>query len=63
MQTGTIVMVSKSAMGVIGNDYSYDPSISSDGKYIVFESDATNLAVGDTNNQSDIFLVGVNGLF
>jgi Domain of unknown function (DUF4347)/Cadherin-like/WD40-like Beta Propeller Repeat len=31
-------------------------SISSDGRYVVFESTATNLVVGDTNGVSDIFV-------
>lgn len=39
-----------------GNSWSNRPSISSDGRYISFASDATNLVVGDTNNTSDIFV-------
>ncbi len=35
---------------------SYAPAISSDGRYIAFASDATNLASGDTNGATDIFL-------
>jgi hypothetical protein len=36
--------------------YSDNPSISSDGRYVVFASDATDLVVGDTNAARDIFL-------
>ncbi|MBI5382156.1 MAG: PD40 domain-containing protein [Opitutae bacterium] len=36
--------------------YSDNPSISSDGRYVVFASDATNLVSGDTNGLRDIFL-------
>jgi Tol biopolymer transport system component len=32
------------------------PSISGDGRYVVFESDATNLVLGDTNGASDVFV-------
>ena len=32
------------------------PSISGDGRYVVFESTANNLVAGDFNNRSDIFL-------
>ena len=41
-----------------GNGYSDNPSITSDGRYVVFASDATNLiAAGtDTNNARDIFI-------
>ncbi len=31
-------------------------SISADGRYVVFQSDATNLVAGDTNQTSDIFV-------
>src|SRR6185295_7492640 len=35
---------------------SYAPSISADGRFVVFESEATNLVGGDTNNLRDIFV-------
>jgi Tol biopolymer transport system component len=35
---------------------SYHPSISGDGRYVVFVSDATNLVAGDTNKVPDIFV-------
>lgn len=38
------------------NGSSLNGSISNDGRYVVFQSEATNLAVGDTNFASDIFL-------
>ncbi|SCA57313.1 hypothetical protein MTBPR1_50069 [Candidatus Terasakiella magnetica] len=34
---------------------SYNPSISTDGRYVVFESDATAMVTGDTNGFRDIF--------
>lgn len=45
--------------GVLGNNGSYAPSISADGQFIVFESDATNLVDNDTNGSADIFVYDV----
>lgn len=45
--------------GVQANGASVDPSISDDGKYVVFTSVASNLVRGDTNNKADIFRVEV----
>lgn len=42
--------------GMQGNADSENPSISADGRYVVFESDASNLVAGDTNGIRDIFL-------
>jgi hypothetical protein len=39
-----------------GNGYSGLPRITSDGRFIVFESMASNLVSGDTNDKSDIFV-------
>jgi hypothetical protein len=35
--------------GVQANGSSYFPSISDDGRFVAFHSDATNLVAGDTN--------------
>src|SRR5688572_15904465 len=51
-----IVRVSVSTAGVEANRSSLSPSISADGRYIVFASDASNLVSGDTNLFTDIFL-------
>ena len=42
--------------GVEGNDHSGFPSISGDGRWIAFSSDADNLVSGDTNGVRDIFI-------
>ena len=34
----------------------YGPAISGDGRFVVFESDASNLFAGDTNGHSDVFV-------
>ncbi|MEG5067223.1 calcium-binding protein [Microcoleus sp. B3-A4] len=54
--TNTTTRVSVDSAGNPGNDSSYDPSISADGRFVAFQSDASNLVPGDTNNQSDIFV-------
>ncbi|MCS7465424.1 S8 family serine peptidase [Stieleria sp. ICT_E10.1] len=54
--TTTIERVSVSDVGAEGNDKSLNPSISGDGRYVAFYSDASNLVPGDTNNQFDIFV-------
>ncbi|WP_432892680.1 hypothetical protein ACQPYH_17940 [Kribbella sp. CA-245084] len=48
--------VSVGAGGVQGNGESREGSISADGRYVVFNSCATNLVPGDTNGGGDIFL-------
>ncbi|MFN0008728.1 MAG: TolB family protein [Planctomycetota bacterium] len=59
-QLGTTERVSVSSTGVQGNNAS-QPSgqqnaISSDGRFVVFESEATNLVSGDTNGFHDMFI-------
>jgi Tol biopolymer transport system component len=38
------------------NQHSFDPAISADGRYVAFESDASNLVPGDTNRSRDAFV-------
>ncbi|WP_135075376.1 FecR domain-containing protein [Terasakiella sp. SH-1] len=44
-----------SAEALMTGSNSYNPSITADGRYVVFESDATALVGGDTNALRDIF--------
>ncbi len=55
-QTNTTTRVSVSSSGVQGDKLSSDPTISSDGRYVCFYSDATNLVGGDTNLVRDVFV-------
>jgi len=55
-QTGQTVRVSLSWDGTEGNDSSYIPSISANGRYVAFMSDASNLVPNDTNGVRDIFV-------
>jgi hypothetical protein len=50
------VRVSVDSSGNQSNDVSYSPELSADGQFVVFESNADNLVVGDTNGFPDIFV-------
>ncbi|HUV95170.1 MAG TPA: peptidoglycan DD-metalloendopeptidase family protein [Anaerolineae bacterium] len=54
--TGRTEMVSVSTEGQYGNSSSGLPAISADGRYIAFESGATNLVSNDTNGVGDVFV-------
>ena len=56
MQTGTTVRVSVASNGTQANSYSTWPAISGNGRYVAFESAASNLVPGDTNKANDIFV-------
>ena len=48
--------VSLSSSGAQGNSHSYGPAaISADGRFVAFESEASNLVSGDTNGTKDVF--------
>jgi Tol biopolymer transport system component len=51
--TGTSVLVSVSTGGGVGNGWSSSPSMSADGRFIAFDSLATNLVAGDANGAID----------
>ena len=55
LTTGQTLLVSTSSSGAQGDSGSGYPSISSDGRYVAFESNATNLVEGDTNGYGDVF--------
>jgi Tol biopolymer transport system component len=55
-QAGITELVSVGPGGTQGNDSSWRPSISADGRYVAFQSYATNLVPGDTNASPDIFV-------
>jgi Tol biopolymer transport system component len=56
LQTGTVERVSVGPDGRQGNGGSDEPSISADGRFVSFESFASNLVAGDTNAMLDVFL-------
>ena len=52
----TTTRVSVATGGGQANSYSHTPVLSADGRYVAFESEATNLVAGDTNGFSDVFV-------
>jgi archaellum component FlaF (FlaF/FlaG flagellin family) len=54
--TGQTTRISVATNGAQGNNVSWGGRITSDGRYVVFNSYATTLVPGDTNNLNDIFL-------
>ncbi len=54
--TGAVERVSLHTDGTQGNNHSYGGALSADGNLVVFESAASSLVGGDTNNAGDIFL-------
>jgi hypothetical protein len=55
-QSGTTERVNVSTVGAQANSSSGYPSISADGRFVSFESIASNLVGGDTNGSRDIFV-------
>src|SRR4051795_7898442 len=55
-KAGTTTLVSVGAGGVPGDGGSFDALVSRDGRFVAFESFATNLVAGDTNSARDVFV-------
>ncbi len=53
--TGQTTLVSRHTSGATGNEESFHPSISADGRFVAFSSEASNLVNDDTNGLSDVF--------
>ena len=54
--TGTIVRVSETSGGGQANNVSNGPSLSRSGRFVAFQSRASNLVSGDSNGFTDIFV-------
>jgi cold shock CspA family protein len=54
--TGTTERVSIDSFGAESNGDCVDPSISADGRFVVFQASASNFVAGDTNGASDVFV-------
>jgi len=57
-RTGTTRQASVSSDGTKGNRASGWPFMSRDGKYVAFQSNASNLVPHDTNSMYDLFVRG-----
>ncbi len=55
-QRGTTQLVSVGSSGTRASGDSWQPSISSDGRFVAFKSGASNLVANDTNDWSDVFV-------
>jgi Tol biopolymer transport system component len=53
---GTRTRVTVGVGGNEANNYSDGPSLSADGRFVAFDSNASNLVVGDTNANTDTFV-------
>jgi len=56
LASNTNWLISHGLGGVGANGISWEPAISGDGRYVTFTSSSTNLAAGDTNRFSDVFV-------
>jgi len=56
MRSGVAKLISSRVGGGEGNGPSTSPQITVDGRFVVFQSTASNLVENDNNNASDIFL-------
>jgi len=55
-RTGQTTLISKDSAGKLGNNDSSNPAISADGRVVPFRSSASNLAPGDTNDKTDVYV-------
>jgi Tol biopolymer transport system component len=56
LRTKAITRVNTRPDGTVSDAQPYQPSVSADGRYVVFSSLASNLVRHDTNNVDDVFL-------
>ena len=55
-RTRSIELVSQNRASVAGNEHSFGPAISFDGRFVTYFSEADNLVRDDTNGQRDVFV-------
>jgi Tol biopolymer transport system component len=55
-QTAAVVLVSAAPDGTVGNAYSRGASLSSNGRYAAFTSEASDLVANDNNGVEDVFV-------
>ncbi len=53
---GTNILVSAATNGFSGSSFSFEPAISTDGRYVAFASHSYDLVAGDTNRAADVFV-------
>jgi Tol biopolymer transport system component len=55
-KTGKTTIISKDSAGKPGNQHSFSPAVSADGRYVAFHSLADNLVLGVANGKLNIFV-------
>lgn len=56
--SGQLALLSHAQDGVtLGNQTSVQPTVSENGRYVAFQSTASNLVPGDSNNTTDVFVL------
>lgn len=58
-ESGTTILLTRGVDGSPTNGETGMPQISGDGRFVTYESDASNLAAGDANGSRDVFLYDV----
>ena len=56
LANGTTEIVSVATSGAVADASSWDSALSTDGRFVAFSSDATNLVPDDTNGATDVFV-------
>lgn len=57
LRTGAVERASRGIGGALANGASSNPALSFDGRFVAFESFASNLVAGDGNGASDVFVL------
>ena len=60
LTTGAVTLVSATSAGVGGDGASDNPTLSSDGTKVAFDSTSDNLVAGDQNQVGDVFVVNLS---
>lgn len=60
ISSGTNALASSTPAGTAGNNASTNPSMSADGRFVAFQSHASDLIDADTNGAQDIFIRDLN---
>ena len=55
-RNGAIEWISVNTSGGLSDDFSFDPCVSGDGRFVAFDSYSTDLVAGDLNGASDAFI-------
>jgi hypothetical protein len=60
LQTGVVTRLSNPVGGGEADSHSFWPTLTPDGRWCVFRSEASNLVAGDTNNSMDAFVCAIS---